>query len=294
MKKILMAAIALACVTSGAAVLRAQDQTRPIPKVLLIIKEPVKVGKGHGHALNEAAFVRAAMAAKMPDRYLAVTTMSGPSEAWFLEGYDSYAEMEKENKYDDQPKVEAMIRPLMEKDADYVSEGSQTVATYNEKWSYKPGMDVAEMRYFEVETIRLRQGHDKDWEELVALFKTTAEKINMDEHDIFFEARYGAPNGTIYIFTPRKSLADLDAAMGTGKAFQDALGEEGQKKWAKLLEAAIAADSTTLVEFSSEMSYPAEDWVKAYPDFWKPKPMMAPKAPATETKKPAKAPAPTN
>jgi hypothetical protein len=155
-------------------------------------------------------------------------------------------------------------------------------------------MDVAEMRYFEVETIRLRQGHDKDWEELVALFKTTAEKINMDEHDIFFEARYGAPNGTIYIFTPRKSLADLDAAMGTGKAFQDALGEEGQKKWAKLLEAAIAADSTTLVEFSSEMSYPAEDWVKAYPDFWKPKPMMAPKAPATETKKPAKAPAPTN
>ncbi len=292
MKKILMAAIALACMTSGAAVLRAQDQTRPIPKVLLIIKEPVKVGKGAGHSKNEAAFVRAATAAKMPDRYLAVTTMSGPSEAWFLEGYDSYAEMEKENKYDDQPKVEAMVGPIMEKDADYVSEGNQTVATYNEKWSYKPGMDVAEMRYFEVETIRLRPGHDQDWEDLVTLYKATAEKINMDEHDIFFEAHYGAPNGTIYIFTPRKSLADLDGAMAAGKAFQDALGADGQKKWAQLIEASVATDSTTLVEFSPEMSYPPDDWVKAYPDFWKPKPMMAPKAPAA--KKPAAAPATTN
>jgi hypothetical protein len=288
MKKILMAAVALACMTGWAAALRAQEQTRPIPKVLLIMHEPVKAGKSAGHSKNEAAFVRAAMAVKMPDRYLAVTTMSGPNEALFLEGFDSYAEWEKTNKYDDQPKVEAAIGPIMEKDADYVSEGSQVVATYNEKWSYKPGMDVADMRYFEIETIRLKPGHDKDWEELVTLYKGAADKINLDEHDIFFEARYGAPEGTIYIFTPRKSLAELDTAMGVGKDFQEALGPDGQKKWAELIDASIAAASTTLTEFSPEMSYPPEDWVKAYPDFWKPKPMMAPKAGAA--KKPAEAP----
>jgi len=285
MKKILMAAIALSCMISGAAVLHAQEQTSPIPKVLLMVRESVKFGKDAGHAKNEAAFVRAAAAAKSPDRYLAVATMSGPGEAWFLVGYDSYAEWEKADKYDSQPKVQALTGPLMEKDADYVSEGNQVVTTYNEKWSYRPGMNIAEMRYFEVETIRLRQGHDKDWEDLVALFKATAEKINMDEHDIFFEARYGAPNGTIYIFTPRKSLADLDAAMAAGKAFRDALGEGGQKKWAQLLEAAIATDTTTLVRFSPEMSYPPEDWVKADPGFWKPKPMAAPKPAAPPAKK---------
>ena len=294
MKRILMAAIALACLTAGSVVtLRAQEQNGP-PKVLLIMREMVKVGKGSAHEKNEAAFARAFAAVKAPDRYLAVTTMSGPGEAWFLEGFDSFAEWEKTNKFDDQPKVGAAVGALMEKDADYISEGNQTVATLNEKWSYRPGMNVAEMRYFEVETIRLRPGHDKDWEDLVALYKATAEKINLDEHDIFFEARYGAPSGTVYIFTPRKALADLDAAMGTGKTFQEALGSDGQKKWAQLVEAAIANDNTTLVEFSPQMSLPAEGWVKSDPDYWKPKPMAAPKAPAAAASKPAPDPATNN
>jgi len=286
MRKILIAAMAVVWLTGGAAMLRAQDQNSPIPKVLLIDREMVKFGKDSGHAKNEAAFAKAAGLAKTPDHYLAVTTMSGPSEAWFLVGFDSYAEWQKANEYDDQPKVEAVLDPLVEKDADYVSDSDQVVATYNDKWSYKPDMNIAEMRYFEVETIRLRQGHEKDWEDLVALYQATAAKANVDEHDIFFEARYGAPEGTLYIFTPRKSLADLDAAMGAGKAFDEALGPDGQKKLAELEAAAIASDSTTLVRFSPEMSYPPEEWVKFDPSFWKPKMMMAPKpAPAPPAKK---------
>ena len=277
MRKILIAAMAVVWLTGGAAMLRAQDQNSPIPKVLLIDREMVKFGKDSGHAKNEAAFAKAAGLAKTPDHYLAVTTMSGPSEAWFLVGFDSYAEWQKANEYDDQPKVEAVLDPLVEKDADYVSDSDQVVATYNDKWSYRPDMNIAEMRYFEVETIRLRPGHDKDWDDIVALFLATAAKVNLDEHDIFFEARYGAPNGTIYIFTPRKALGDLDAAMAAGKAFDDALGPDGQKKFADLEQAAIASDSTTLVRFSPEMSYPPEEWVKFDPSFWKPKMMMAPK-----------------
>jgi hypothetical protein len=277
MRKILIAAMAVAWMVGSATVLRAQDQNSPIPKVLLIDREMVKFGKDSGHAKNEGAFARAAAAAKSPDHYLAVTTMSGPNEAWFLVGFDSYAEWQKSNEYDSQPKVQTLLDPLEEKDADYVSDSDQVVATYNEKWSYKPDMNMAEMRYFEIETIRLRPGHDKDWDDLVALYLTTAAKASIDEHDIFFEAHYGAPNGTIYIFTPRKSLAELDAAMGTGKAFDDALGPGGQKKWAELIEAAVASDSTTLVRFSPGMSYPPEEWVKSDPSFWKPKQMMAPK-----------------
>ena len=82
--------------------------------------------------------------------------------------------------------------------------------------------------------------------------------------------------------------------MGAGKAFQEALGPDGQKKWAQLIEAAIANDNTTLVRFSPEMSYPLDAWVKADPGFWKPKAMAAPKAPAAAAKKPAEAPATKN
>lgn len=288
MRKILIAATAVVWLGGGAAMLRAQDQNSPIPKVLLIDREMVKFGKDAGHEKNEAAFAKAFAAAKAPDHYLAVTTMSGPSEAWFLIGFDSYAEWDKAAAYDDQPKVQALIEPLSEKDADYVSDGDQVVATYNPKWSYKPDMNIAEMRYFEVETIRRRPGHDKDWEDLVALYQSAAAKANIDEHDIFFEARYGAANGTVYIFTPRKSRAELDTAMAAGQAFDDALGPDGLKKWGELIEATVASDNTTLVRFSPEMSYPPEDWVKSDPGFWKPKPMAAPKpaAPAPPVKKP--------
>ncbi len=293
MKRILIAAAGLACMTFGAAAaLHAQDQASGPPKVLLIIREMVKVGKGAAHEKNEAAFAKAFAAVKAPDRYLAATTMSGPSEAWFLEGFDSFAEWEKTNKYDDQPNVTAAVEPLLEKDADYISDSNQVVASFNDKWSYRPDANIASMRYFEVETIRLRPGHDKDWEDLITLFKATAQKINMDEHDYFYESRYGAPDGTIYIFTPRQSLGDLDTAMGVGKAFEDALGPDGQKKWADLIAAAVASDNSTLLEFSPNMSLPPDAWVKADPDYWKPKPAAAPKAPAAAPKKPAAAPAP--
>ena len=289
--RMVMAAIALTCLTGG--LLRAQDQTSTqtstVPKVLVMDREMVKFGKDAAHVKNEAAFVRAARAAKMPDRYLAVTTMTGPDEAWFLVGFDSYADWEKADAYDNSAKAVALTGPIMEKDGDFISEGSAVVATYNEKWSYRPETDVAHMRYFEIETIHLRPGHNKDWEELVALFKATAEKSNLDTHDIFFEAHFGAPNGTVYIFTPRKSLGEIDAAMGVGKAFEDALGEDGQRKWAQLVEAAVASSSVNIVQFSPEMSNPPEDWVKADPDFWKPKMTPAAKTAASAVSKPGAA-----
>jgi hypothetical protein len=291
MRRTLLTAVALICMTGSATMLRAQEQNNPIPKLLVIDREMVKFGRDAAHAKNEAAFARAFAAAKAPDRYLAATTLSGPNEALFFTGFDSYDAWDKARQYDNQAKVQAATAPLMEKDSEYISEGNQVVAAYNEKWSYRPGINIAEMRYFEIETIRLKPGHDKDWEEIVSLYNATASKIKLDEHDIFFEARYGAPDGTVIIFTPRKSLAALDAAMGTGKSFQEALGEGGQKKWAQLLEAAIAADNTTLVQFSPEMSYPPDEWVKSDPGFWKPKAAMAAKASAAATKKPAEPPA---
>ncbi len=290
MKRIVMALLAVGWLVGGATALRAQDEaTAPPPKVLVIDREMVKVGKGAAHTKNEAAWVRAFAAAKAPDRYLAATTMSGPNAAVFFQGFDSYAAWGEAKKYDAQPKVAAMLASPTEKDADYVSEGRTMAATFNEKWSYKPDMNIAEMRYFELETIRMRPGHDKEWEQLIALYQGAAAKMNLDEHDIFYEVHYGAPGGTVLIFTPRKSMADLDAAMGMGKAFQEALGEKGREQWAKLSEETVAADSTELLEFSPEMSYPPDAWVKFDSSYWKPKPMMGGKS-AAGAKKAAEAP----
>ena len=286
MRKLLIAAVAVVWLAGGVATLRAQDQGTPPPKLLLIDRETVKFGKEMAHEKNEAGYARAEAAAKSPDHYLAVTKVSGSDEAWFLVGFDSYADWQKAREYDDQPKVRALVEPFVEKDLDYVSNGSLLIATYNEKWSYQPNANIAEMRYFEVETIQRLPGHDKEWDELIALFQAADAKIHADEADIFYEVRYGGETGLVFIFTPRKSLADLDGAMSTGEAFYAALGPDGQKKWAELSQATIASDTSELFAFSPSMSYAPDDWVKSDPSYWKPKTMAQPKPATPEKKKP--------
>jgi len=264
-------ALVLLMLAGGARPLAAQDASTAPPKVLVIDREMVKPGKDAGHVKNEAAFAQGLAANKIPGNYIAATTMSGPNEAWFLVGFDSYADWEKSNKASDNPKVLATLGPLMEKDGDYISESRQVVASYNEKWSYRPTVDIVHTHYFEVETIRVRAGHARDFDELIAMSNAASEKINLDEHDIAFGADYGNNGNTIYIFTPRKSLADIDAEQATVQAFRDAIGEEGRKRRAQLAEAAIASDTSDLIQVSPEMSYPADSWIKGDPTFWKPK-----------------------
>jgi len=55
-----------------------------------------------------------------------------------------------------------------------------------------------------------------------------------------------------------------------------------------LSAAAIESSQTNLFAFNPRMSYPADEWVKADPEFWKPK---AAAAPAAAGKKPAEKPA---
>lgn len=292
MKRFLIVVLALGGFTSGAWTLRAQEQTTAgPPKVLVIYREMEKYGKRAGHVKNEAAFAQAFAAAKVPGHFLAVTSMSGHGQAWFLQMFDSYDAIEKENAFEDaRPGLQAQMDRLVAQDAEYVSEGTQMVARYNEGWSYHPGVDIAHMRYFVVETIQIRVGHGKDWEDLVSLIKTTSDKAKSTSHVAVFEVTQGAPEGTVLVIFPRKSLAELDNT-AQDKAFQDALGEGGQKRLAQLEEAAVASIRVDLFSFSPKMSYVPDDWVKADPAYWKPKAAATPKAAAGSAKKPTAEPA---
>jgi len=83
------------------------------------------------------------------------------------------------------------------------------------------------------------------------------------------------------VFNPMKTLAEADESMGDSKKFEAALGESGMKKLSELAAACIESSQTNLFQFNPKMSYPAEEWIKADPDFWKPKMAAAMKKPAT-------------
>ena len=295
MKKNILVSLAVCLFLSGAALVSAQEQARTgPPKVLRIFREEVKPGKGSAHEKVEAAWAQAFRKAKYPAHYLAVTSVSGPSEAWFLEGHDSLASAEQADQFvDKNAALKAEVDQISQQESGIIAGGRSIVAVYREDLSYRPtGVNLGQMRYFYVTTARIRLGHENDFVEANKIVRAAHEKADVPEHWAVFQVTLGMPAGTYLILQPLKTLAEVDAFAQThGKAYQDATGEEGQKKLRELASAGYLSWETNVFAFNPKMSYVSKETASADPNFWTPKP-AAKAAPAAkkEAKKPAAKP----
>ena len=137
------------------------------------------------------------------------------------------------------------------------------------------------MRYFEISRFQVKQGHDKDWDEIVKLVTEAYKKIP-DAHWVTYSAVYGFPDTTYIIFNPMKSAAEIDKNFAQNKDFEAAMGEEGMKKLAELSAAAIESSQTNLFAFNPRMSYPSDEWVKATRSSGSQKPPLLPRPPRNQ------------
>ena len=292
MRRIAGAVLALVVLlTAGiSGIVFGQDKPADImpPKVLTVFREYTKPGKsGTAHEKTESMFVQAMKQAKWPTHYLAVESLSGQTRALFFTGYDSFAAWEKDTLATQKDKaLMAALDRAAAADGELLSETDSSALAFREEYSLRPEVDIAHTRYFEISRFQIKHGHDKDWEELVKLVTAAYKKIP-DTHWATYSAVYGFPDNTYIIFNPMKSAAEIDKSFAQGKEFEAAMGEDGMKKLNELSAAAIESSQTNLFAFNPRMSYPADEWVKADPEFWKPKAVAAP----AEGKKPAEKPA---
>jgi len=292
MKKIAGAMLALVVLLTAGISGIAFGQDKPAaqmpPKVLVITREFTKPGKsGTQHEKTESLFVQAMTHAKWPTHYLAVESLSGKARALFLTGYDSFEAWEKDTLATQKnAALSAALDRAWAADGELLSETDGGAFAFREEYSLRPEVDIAHMRYFEISRFQVKQGHDKDWDEIVKLVTAAYKKIP-DAHWSAYSAVYGSPDTTYIIFNPMKSAAEIDKNFAANKDFEAAMGEEGMKKLAELSAAAIESSQTNLFAFNPRMSYPADDWVKADPEFWKPKAAPAPAAAKKAADKPA-------
>ena len=268
--------------------LAAQDKSASMmpPKVLVITREYTKPGKsGTPHEKTESGFVQAMARAKWPTHYLAVESLSGKNRALFLTGYESFAAWEKDAKATQaNASLSAALDRAWAADGELLSETDGGAFQYRDEYSLRPAVDIAHMRYFEISVFQVKPGHDKDWDDIVKLVTAAYQKIP-DAHWATYANVYGSQDNTYLVFNPMKSAEEIDKAFAQGKDFEAAMGEDGMKKLSDLTAAAIAMTQTNLFAFNPRMSYVSDDWVKADPDFWKPK------AEAGASKKAAEKPA---
>ena len=276
------------CLLALGAVAVAQEKAEmpPPPNILTVTREWTKPGRnGMSHEKTESAFVQAMAHAKWPTHYLAVDSVSGKPRSLFFTGFESFEAWEKDARATEKnTALSTALDRANVADGDMLAATDQAVLMLRPDLSFRSTVDIPHMRYFEISHFHLRPGHDKDWEALATLYKQGCEKMP-DCHWAMYQVVYGLENDSYVIFNPMKSASEIDHSFAQEKTFAETLGEKGMEKLAELSAATIDSSETNLFVFNPRMSYPSEEWIKADPEFWKPKAAM------TEMKKPTAKPA---
>ena len=244
------------------------------PNLLLIYREEVKPGRGAAHTANEQAWAAAFTKGQAPIQWLGMTTISGPSEAWFLSAYDSYAAFQKtEAAMEASAVLTAEGDKFSANDGDLLNRTSTIIARYRPALSYQPKVAIPEMRYMQVDIVQVKPGHSGDFTEAWRSIVGSHEKAKMNEHWAVFAVESGMPAGTFLFLYPHKSLEPLDAVSGmhTGDEYRDAVGESGRARQNQIMRESVAMQQTLLFAFKPRMSLLSKDFVDQDPAFWAPK-----------------------
>jgi hypothetical protein len=269
--------VALSLVSTFACVTVAQEVSSgsaSIPKVLQITREFVKPGKaGMAHDKTESAFAETLSRAKWPTHYIGMTSLSGKSRSLYFTSYESFEAWQKDqDAAAKNSTLSASLDQVGMSDGELLESVDQGVFYFHEEMSLRPRPDLSQMRYMEINVFHVRPGKEKQWAAVVKMAKEGYEKGVPDSHWGMFEEVYGGDGGTYLLLTSHKSLAEIDKGFAQNKQFEAAMGEDGMKKLDELYAECCEPAQQQLFAFSARQSYVKEEWIKADPEFWKPKP----------------------
>lgn len=255
-----------------------------MPAFLQIEREEVRVGKGSAHATNEAAWAAAFAKSNSPIHWLGMTSLTGPSEAWFLTPQESFAAFEKlDASTEGNPALTAERDRLAAVDGDLLSRTSTIIAAYRPGLSYQPGVKLPTMRFMTVNLMRVKPGRVSSFTDAWRMIVAAHKKANLDEHWAVYQVESGMPDATFLFLYAHKSLAELDASgpLHTAAGYRDAVGESGRRQMDDTYQNGIEMTQTIHFRLRPGMSTLPKDWAET-DAYWAP---PAPVAVAAAAKK---------
>lgn len=258
---------------AGPSCAMAQDGTTPPPKVLIIQNEQIKPGEnGAPHQKTESAFVRAFAAARWPQHYTGMESMTGKARCLFFISYDSFDAWQKNNDaVAKNATLSAALTAANVADGALVDAFETGAYIYREDQSLNAPVKIEDMRYFEISIFKVKPGHQKDWSDLVKVYQKASEG-KQGVHWVTYEKMYGTESGSRFIVvTPMKSLAEVDQEILNDKNIMGSMSADDLKKLGELNAVTLESVESHLFAISPKMSYPPDKWVQSDPAFWAPK-----------------------
>lgn len=247
--------------------LLAQDLPKAQPQYLTIIREEVKVGRNAAHARHEAGWPAAFEKAKSPDYYMALTSVTGPNEAWYIIPSESNAEVgERMKREAADPVLSAELERLAAGDAEFVQSVRVAEVVARPQLSLGAFPDLAKARFFRMSRYQVALGQKPRFEAAAKAYCAARERVESKIGHRIYEVISGLPEETFVAITSVENYGDFDTlAAEHAAAMQKATSEE----MALLVKQdMITLKETTVFRVDPVQSYVPKEVRAADPQFW--------------------------
>lgn len=266
----------LALVAGAGTSLAAQDLPTSQPTLLTIIREQVKTGRNAEHARIEAGWPAAFARAKSPDYYLALQSMTGPNEAWFLIPNESHAQVEAGMKRDAaNAALTGELDRLARADAEVLADSRTVQAIARPDLSYGAFPNLAMQRFWDITLWRVRPGHEAEFAAAAKAYAAAAKRSAPATSYRTYQVSAGLPGPTFITFASVASYADFDAAMASDNKIMTGATTEEMASLEKFVREGLINSETQRFRLSAEMSYVSAETKAQDPAFWTPKQKVA-------------------
>ncbi len=272
MRKTHSSLVVLALVASASATAFAQAPPTTQPKFIHIFREQVKPGRLADHAQWEAGWPAAAEKAKSPYSYLALVSITGPLEAWYVTSYASQAAYGESVAWENaQPGLTTEYDRLAKTDGEFLADATALQAVAVPELSHGAFPDIAKMRYWEISTWRIRLGHDDAWAAATQAYKAAAARSAPNASWRTYRIVGGAPEGTYLTFSSVASFGEFDKMMAEGEATMKGATAEEMVVLGKFMKDSVLNLSTNRYRLDPKQSYVDAATKAKDLAFWTPK-----------------------
>ena len=262
--------LALAAGSAGTALAQGIPTTQP--KFIHIFREQVKPGRTADHAKWEAGWPAAFEKAKSPYNYIALQSITGPPEVWYvspLANQAAYGEMMAAEEKD--PALGAETERLGKGDGEFLSEMSAMQAAAMPDLSHGSFPNVGKTRYYEITTFRVRPGHYDAWVAATKAYKAAAARSAPNASWRTYDVVAGAPGGTYLVFSSVGAFAEFDKMTAEGEATWKGMTAEESAVLGKFMKESVINVSTNRYRLAPGQSYVNAETKAQDPAFWSPK-----------------------
>lgn len=241
------------------------------PGLIQITREIVKPGRDAEHAKWETGWPAAYGRSKSAVPYLALASMTGASEVWYVATYASHAAFEASMKHDD---ADPMLNPELERlskgDAEFLSDIRRIHAIARPDLGVGGFPDVTKKRFWEISVFRARIGREDQFEAAAKAYMSSFKRAAPDGSIRAYQVVAGMTSGTYLFFSSYTAFSDLDQAAAMGEAAMKGANAEELAALQKGSDAIMSIDANRY-RLDPGQSYVSKEVRASDPAFWMPK-----------------------